>query len=149
MQGTWVPSLGREDPLEKEMATRSSILAWESPRTEEPGGLQSVESQMIGHDWAHVFYNSFLLLVNCPFIALWWPFLSLVIVFLPDRSLPCSLLLSIWMAYFPHCFTLSLCVLNAEASLLQAAYSWVLFCEQFSHSVSFSLLVNLIHLYVT
>ena len=44
MQETKVQSLGREDPLEKEMATRSSILAWEIPWTEEPGGLQSIES---------------------------------------------------------------------------------------------------------
>ena len=42
MQEPWVRSLGREDPLEKEMATHSSILAWEIPRTEEPGGLQSM-----------------------------------------------------------------------------------------------------------
>ena len=41
MQETWVPSLGREDPLEKEMATHSSTLAWEIPWMEEPGGLQS------------------------------------------------------------------------------------------------------------
>ena len=40
-QETWVRSLSREDPLEKEMATQSSILAWEIPRTEEPGRLQS------------------------------------------------------------------------------------------------------------
>ena len=39
MQETWVWSLGREDPLEKEMATHSNILAWEIPRTKEPGGL--------------------------------------------------------------------------------------------------------------
>ena len=45
MQERWVQSLGQEDPLEEEMATHSSILAWEIPRTEEPGGLQSVESQ--------------------------------------------------------------------------------------------------------
>ena len=44
-QETWVRSLGWEDPLEKEMATRSSILAWEIPWTEEPGGLQPKESQ--------------------------------------------------------------------------------------------------------
>ena len=44
MQGTWVRSLGWEDTLEKEMATQSSILAWEIPWTEEPGGLQSMES---------------------------------------------------------------------------------------------------------
>ena len=45
MRETWVRSLGREDPLEKEMATHSSILAWRIPWTEEPGGLQSMGSQ--------------------------------------------------------------------------------------------------------
>ena len=47
---TWVRSLGQEDPLEKEMATHSSILAWRIPWTEEPGGLQSMGSQRVGHD---------------------------------------------------------------------------------------------------
>ena len=47
---TQVQSLGREDPLEKEMATRSSILAWRSPWAEEPGGLQSIRLQRAGHD---------------------------------------------------------------------------------------------------
>ena len=46
----WVQSLGREDPLEKGMATHSSILAWRSPWTEEPRGVQSMGSQRIGHD---------------------------------------------------------------------------------------------------
>ena len=45
MQEAWVQSLGQEDPLEEEMTTHSSILAWEIPRTEEPGGLQSMRSQ--------------------------------------------------------------------------------------------------------
>ena len=45
-----VRSLGREDPREEEMATHSSILAWRIPRTEEPGGLQSMGSQRLGHD---------------------------------------------------------------------------------------------------
>ena len=45
MQETWVQSLGWEDPLEKEMATHSSILAWEIPWTEEPGRLQSMGSE--------------------------------------------------------------------------------------------------------
>ena len=45
-----VRSLGQEDSLEKEMANHSSILAWRSPWTEEPGGLQSVESEKVGHD---------------------------------------------------------------------------------------------------
>ena len=43
---TWVQFLGREDPLEKEMATHSSVLAWKIPWTEEPGGLQSMGSQV-------------------------------------------------------------------------------------------------------
>ena len=47
---TWVRSLGREDPLEKEMATHSSILAWKIPWIEEPGRLQSMGSQRVGHD---------------------------------------------------------------------------------------------------
>ena len=50
MWETWVLSLGREDPLEKEMATHSSILAWRIPWTEEPGRLQSMGSQRVGHD---------------------------------------------------------------------------------------------------
>ena len=50
MQETWVQSPGWEDPLEKEMATHSSILAWRIPRTEEPGGLQSTGSQRAGHN---------------------------------------------------------------------------------------------------
>ena len=52
MWETWVRSLGWEDPLEKEMATHSSILAWRIPWTEEPGGLQSTGSQRVGHDRA-------------------------------------------------------------------------------------------------
>ena len=50
MWETWVQSLGREDPLEKEMATHSSILAWKISWTEEPGGLQSLRLQRVGHD---------------------------------------------------------------------------------------------------
>ena len=50
MLETWVWSLGQEDPLEKRMATHSSVLAWRIPRTEEPGGLQSMESQRVRHD---------------------------------------------------------------------------------------------------
>ena len=48
----WVQFLGWEDPLEKEMATHSWILAWKIPWTEEPSGLQSMGSQRVGHDWA-------------------------------------------------------------------------------------------------
>ena len=50
MPETWVLSLGREDPLEKGMATHSIILAWRIPWTEEPGSLQSIGSQRVGHN---------------------------------------------------------------------------------------------------
>ena len=60
---TWVRSLSREDPLEKEMATHSSILAWRIPWTEDPGRLQSMRSERVGHDWAisHHFTSKHLL----------------------------------------------------------------------------------------
>ena len=51
MQETQVQFLGQEDPLEKEMATHSRILAWEIPQTEEPGGLASIGLSRVGHDW--------------------------------------------------------------------------------------------------
>ena len=51
MRETHVQSLGREDPLEKEMATHSSILAWRTPWIEEAGRLQSTEPQRVGHNW--------------------------------------------------------------------------------------------------
>ena len=50
MWETWVQSLGQEDPLEKETATHSSTLAWKIPWTEEPGRLQSMGSQTVGHN---------------------------------------------------------------------------------------------------
>ena len=50
MWETWVPSLGQEDPLEKEMATHSSTLAWKIPWMEARGRLQSMGSQRVGHD---------------------------------------------------------------------------------------------------
>ena len=52
MQETPVQSLSREDPLEKKMATHFGILAWKIPWAEEPGGLQSMRSQSVGHDLA-------------------------------------------------------------------------------------------------
>ena len=64
VQETQVHSLGQNDPLEKEMATHSIILAWRIPWTEEPGGLQSTESQRIRHDWViNTFNTSYLLLI--------------------------------------------------------------------------------------
>ena len=57
MRETWVQFLGQEDLLEKEMATPSSILVWKIPRTEEPGRLQPMGLQRVGHDWTTVSFT--------------------------------------------------------------------------------------------
>ena len=64
MQEIWVLSLGQEDPLEKEMATHSSILAGKIPQTKEPGGLQSLGSQRVGHDWVTEHASYILMVVS-------------------------------------------------------------------------------------
>ena len=60
MQDNWVQPLGWEDPLEKGMATHSSILAWRVPWTEEPGRLQSMGLQRVGYDWVTLTFQKFL-----------------------------------------------------------------------------------------
>ena len=55
LQETWVQSLGQEDSLEEDMRTHSIILAWSIPQTEEPGGLQSIGPQRVGHDFTFTF----------------------------------------------------------------------------------------------
>jgi len=69
--------LGWEDPLEKEMATHSSILAWRIPCTEEPGGLQSMGSQRVGHDWATSLHftslHAYRIIYRC---WTWWIFIN-------------------------------------------------------------------------
>ena len=72
-QETWVRSLGQEDPLEKEMSTHSSILAWKIPRTEEPGGLQSMGSQRAGHDWVINNNNAYIQNLGKWY---WWAYLQ-------------------------------------------------------------------------
>ena len=66
-QETWVWSLGGEDPLEEGMATHSSILAWKTPWTDEPGGLQSIVSQRVAHNWntlAHILIEVYKVTLN-------------------------------------------------------------------------------------
>ena len=63
-QETWVQSLGQKDPLEKRMPTHSSILAWRIPRTKEPGGLQSMGSQRVRHDWATIIFTLYVTCTN-------------------------------------------------------------------------------------
>ena len=66
MWETWVQSLGWEDPLEKERATHSSILAWRTPWREEPNGLQSMGSQIVGHDWVNSLHFTRLVITFFP-----------------------------------------------------------------------------------
>ena len=70
MHEMWVQSLGQEDPLEKGMATHSSILAWRIPRTEEPGGLQSIGSQRVRHDWSNLACMNAVCICSFPSIML-------------------------------------------------------------------------------
>ena len=73
---TQVRSLSWEDPLEKEMETHSSILAWRIPWTEQPGGLQYMGSQRVGHGWIRTHnaptYNPIAMGVVLPFLCLFW-----------------------------------------------------------------------------
>ena len=75
---TEVPSLGQENSLEEEMATYSSILAWEIRWTEEPGGLQSMGSRKVGHSERLSTYTSFVSSTPCLYVALLPPLSSLV-----------------------------------------------------------------------
>ena len=70
----WVQSLGQEDPLEEEMATHSNIPAWDIPHTEEPGGLQSMGSQRLRHDWApiHIIVVCGVMVNLVPVTPIWW-----------------------------------------------------------------------------
>ena len=66
MLETWVLSLDWEDPLEKGKAKHSSILTWRIPWKEGPGGLQSVGSQRVWHDWLHFHFSMWLVVKNLP-----------------------------------------------------------------------------------
>ena len=73
VQEIQVWSLGWEDPLEKGIATHSNILAWRTPRTEEPGGWQSMGLQRVGHNWAtntHMFFSEVSLQIFGPFLKI-------------------------------------------------------------------------------
>ena len=76
MWETWVRSLGWEDPLEKEMVTHSSILAWRIPWMDKPGRLQSTGSQRVGHDWATSLSLSFIVqkdhVQQLTSLSIWW-----------------------------------------------------------------------------
>ena len=90
MRETWVSSLGWEDPLEKEMATHSGTLAWRITWTEEPGRLQSMGSQRVGHDW--VTSLSLSLSQGCYFV--WYIILSSYLWTHNSRTVFCAALVA-------------------------------------------------------
>ena len=103
---TKVQSLGREDPLEEEMATHSSILAWEIPWTEEPGGLQSTGSQRVRHNWAtNTFFFTFRWIQN---------------VLLPLRSYVLS---SEAKMTLQHLY--GICIFRGRMDLCQLSLAWI------------------------
>ena len=94
MQETWVWSLGQEDPMEKEIATHSSILAWRTPWTEEPVRVQSMGSQRVRHEWACTSLN----LLSVAFM-LCFLFSLLLVLFLS----PTLCFKFCWSFHFPLC----------------------------------------------
>ena len=77
VQETWIQSQGQEDPLEKEMATHSNILAWRISRTEEPDGLQSIGLQRVGHNWSNLAHREWSV---CVWVYFWIIFCSTDII---------------------------------------------------------------------
>ena len=123
MWETRVRSLGREDPLEKEMVTHSSILAWRIPWTEEPGGLQSTGLQRVGHDWATSLSCSF----HCTMLSVRLPGC------LPTLKSPICLLwgkchCKKWQTLQVFPTHLEYCEVEEEARCLQLSYEteWLL-----------------------
>ena len=108
-QETQVWSLDREDPLEKEMATHSIILAWRIPRPEEPGGLWSMGSQRVGHNWVTNTF-SFTNVVN---------YISVTYLFYNWKFLP---------HHLPHLFYSSLYAISLWQPLVFSLHLWICFC---------------------
>ena len=115
MQETWVWYLGQEDPLEKGRAAHSSVLAWRIPWTEEPGRLQSMGSQRVGHDWAtslskpKIFANERILLSSaleqkgkCLRTLFSWIFFLFLSFVLSSCSYTCAIIPKIKVYYQIH-----------------------------------------------
>ena len=81
----WIWSLGGEDSLKKEVATHSSILAWKIPWTEEPGGLQSMWSQRVWHDWVTEHTHTYIIALQCCVSFCWTiTWISCIYTYIPS-----------------------------------------------------------------
>ena len=144
MQETQVWSLGREDPLEKEMAIHSSILAWKIPWTEEPGRLQSTGSRRVGHNWVTDTHIQLQLsqdhLLNRLFLLLWIAFRSLSKIKWHKCKGFCTLIL------FHHLYSYSytntklswFCSLHKFWNLVMLVLSFYSFKKLFCYSIPFA-----------
>ena len=115
----WEPrvwSLDQEDPLKKEMATRSSILAWRISWTEEPGRLQSMGSQRVRHDWATSLSLSNYLILCCPLLLL--PSIFPSIRVFSNKSALCIT----WPKY--RSFSFSISPSNEYSGLISSRIDW-------------------------
>ena len=117
MQDTWVRSLDRENPLEKGMATHSSILARRIPRTEEPGGLRSVGSQRVRHNWVT---NTFSFTFNTNSSLVWCTFLIWeawrVVKTSFHLKYPFSAVIKGWYSLVSHPYTY-ICIYDTQLTL--------------------------------
>ena len=159
MPDTWVQSLGQEDPLEKGMATHSSILAWRIPWTDEPRGLQSMRSQRIGHRCVTNTFVFIKLSLRLLVFQAFWPFHQISGVstghispsLAPSQNAPCFAVIPLvkWkvkvsqscltLCYPMDCNMPGFPVLHQLPELTQTHFHWVSDAIQPSHPViSFS-----------
>ena len=103
LQKTRVWSLGQEDPLEKGMATHSSILAWRIPWTEEPGGVQSMSMPRVGHNWATNTFNVWFNIMDTFLVPAAYKLMHMDFYYLNNRN-PCASNKSIFvpLTWEPH-----------------------------------------------
>ena len=136
MRETWVRALGWEDPLEKEMATHSSILAWKIPWTEVPGRLQFMGLQRVAHDWATSLSLSTLLCLENSFSCM-----TLLTCQVPGETVLSpweveslvsnrTLWISLWQLYFIYPCITSMCgtFLGAQYVLSKNFAKWLKIC---------------------
>ena len=121
MQKTRVWSLGQEDPLEKGMATHSSILAWRIPWTEEPGGVQSMSMPRVGHNWATNTFNVWFNIMDTFLVPAAYKLMHMDFYYLNNRN-PCASNKSIFVHWPGHPIW---CLTNTVNHVLSESTIWM------------------------
>ena len=154
MQETWARSLGREDSLEKEMATHSSVLAWRIPWMEKPSRLLCMESQRVGHDWATSvstflwgkrwwgWWEWLLRGMNFPYgvVKMFNNKIMMIIVQLGKYTKIHWIVYLEWMSFVVYKWCISVCVLSVIHCLFWTFHinrniPYVIFCDWFFDSI--------------